>query len=125
MAGCGCGCASWPKNDAGSATEGCRCCWCAITGAEVGALPKLGRDDAIDRWAAGGKSLLIWNYVSTPRLDRMDIASGKRVPLAEIRPSDSAGIVGFNFCRASPDGRAHIYSAYRLLTDLFVVNGLR
>jgi eukaryotic-like serine/threonine-protein kinase len=96
-----------------------------ITGAEVGALPKLGRDDAIDRWAADGKSLLIWNYASTPRLDRMDIASGKRVPLTEIKPPDRTGIVGFNFCRTSSDGRAHIYSAYRLLTDLFVVNGLR
>jgi eukaryotic-like serine/threonine-protein kinase len=96
-----------------------------IAGAEVDALPKLGRDDAIDRWAADGKSLLIWNYVSTPRLDRMDIASGKRVPFTEIRPSDGTGIVGFSFCRASPDGKAHIYSAYRLLSDLFVVNGLR
>ena len=27
-----CGCANWPKNDAGSATAGYRCCWCAKGG---------------------------------------------------------------------------------------------
>jgi len=96
-----------------------------MTGAEVGVLPKLGSEDFIDRWGADGKSLFIWNYTSSPRLDSMDIASGKRLPLATISPPDSTGIVGFNFCRTSKDGRAHIYSAYRLLTDLFVVNGLR
>ena len=96
-----------------------------MTGAEIGALPKLGGDDVIDRWGADGRDLLIWNYAATPRLDRMDIASGKRVPLMTISPPDSTGIVGFNGCRTSKDGRAHIYSAYRLLTDLFVVNGLR
>jgi Tol biopolymer transport system component len=96
-----------------------------MTGAEIGALPKLGGDDVIDRWGADGKDLLIWNYAATPRLDRMDIASGKRVPLMTISPPDSTGIVGFNGCRTSKDGRVHIYSAYRLLTDLFVVHGLR
>jgi hypothetical protein len=97
----------------------------AMAGAEVGALPKLRSNDTIDRWSADGKSLYIWNYSSTPRLDRMDVASGKRVPVTTISPPDSTGIVGFNYCRTSKDGRAHIYSAYRLLTDLFVVTGLR
>ena len=96
-----------------------------MAGAEIGALPKLGSDDFIDRWGADGRALFIWNYTSTPRLDRMDIASGKRVSLITISPPDSTGIVGFNFCRTSKDGRAHIYSAYRLLTDLFVGSGLR
>ena len=96
-----------------------------LSGAEVGVLPNLGSDDRIERWGTDGKSVFIWNYTSMCRLDRLDIASGKRVPLFTIRPPDSTGIVSFNFCRTSKDGRAHVYSAYRLLTDLFVVNGLR
>jgi hypothetical protein len=36
-----------------------------------------------------------------------------------------AAIVSFVFCRATPDGKAHVYSEYRLLTNLFVVNGFR
>ncbi|MGC2322158.1 MAG: hypothetical protein WA463_05970, partial [Terriglobales bacterium] len=94
-------------------------------GGVVGVLPNLGSDDQIDRWAADGKSLFIWNYTTMCRLDRLDIASGKRAPLFTISPPDRTGIVGFNFCRTSKDGTAHTYSAYRLLTDLFVVNGLR
>jgi WD40 repeat protein len=96
-----------------------------MTGAQVATLPKLGSEDTIDRWTADGKGLFIWNYASTPRLDRMDIASGKRVPLTTVSPADNTGVVGFVFCSVSKDGRVHTYSAYRLLTDLFVVNGLR
>jgi len=40
-------------------------------------------------------------------------------------PPDSSGIVSFTYCRASADGKAHVCSAHRLLSDLFVVNGLR
>jgi eukaryotic-like serine/threonine-protein kinase len=95
------------------------------SGSEIRALPQLGPDDVPDRWAADGKSVFIWNYSSAPRLDHMDIASGKRVHGTTISPADRTGIVGFNFCRTSKDGSAHIYSAYRLLMDLFVVNGLK
>jgi Tol biopolymer transport system component len=96
-----------------------------IAGAEVRALPSLASYDLIDKWIADGKSLLVWNYASSSRLDRMDIASGKRVPLTAIKPPDNTGVVSFAFCRATPDGKFHVYSEYRLLTDLFVVSGFR
>ncbi len=83
----------------------------SISADEIRALPKLASDDVPDRWAADGKSIFIWNYSSAPRLDRIDIATGKRVPAITISPPDRTGIVGFNFCRTSKDGRAHIYSA--------------
>ncbi len=95
-----------------------------LSGAEVRSLPKLGPDDLPDRWAPDGKSLLVWNCSATPKLDRMDAVSGKRTPVTVIRPPDSTGIVRYTFCRTSKDGKAHIYSGYRLLTDLFAVNGL-
>lgn len=88
-------------------------------------LPQLDARELIDRWSADGKSLFIWNYSGVPRLDRLEIASGKRVPMYSIIPPDSSGIVNFTFCRASVDGKAHVCSAHRLLSDLFVVKGLR
>jgi eukaryotic-like serine/threonine-protein kinase len=96
-----------------------------MSGTEVRALPQLGPDDVPDRWAADGKSLFIWNCGATARLDQMDVNSGRRTSVTVIRPPDTTGIVGYTHCRTSKDGKAHIYSAYRLLTDLFVVNGLR
>jgi len=95
-----------------------------IAGQVTGTLPKLDNTDVIDRWAEDGKSVLVWNYSSTPRLDSVEIASGKRTPLGTISPPDNTGIVSFSFCSASKDGRTHVYSAYRLLSDLFVVDGL-
>lgn len=97
-----------------------------MSGGEVRALPQLGPDDVPDRWAPDGKSVFIWNYSSAARkLDRMDIATGRSVPVTTISPPDRTGLVGVTMCRTSKDGRAHIYSAFRLLTDLFVVNGLQ
>jgi hypothetical protein len=52
-------------------------------------------------------------------------SSGRRLPAGTVSPPNSTGIVGYSFWRASKDGRTHVYSAFRLLTDLFVVNGLR
>jgi WD40 repeat protein len=97
----------------------------AQVGEGGGKLPQLDARELIDRWSADGKSLFIWNYTGVPRLDRLEIASGKRVPMYSIIPPDSSGIVNFTFCRASADGKAHVCSAHRLLSDLFVVNGLR
>jgi eukaryotic-like serine/threonine-protein kinase len=96
-----------------------------VSGKLVATLPKLGSDDALDGWAPDGKSIFVWNLTSIPRLDRVDISSGKRTPVGSISPPDSTGIVGFVLCHASKDGRTHAYSAFRLMNDLFVLNGLQ
>ena len=97
----------------------------AQVGESSAKLPQLDAREAIDRWSADGKSLFIWNYSGVPRLDRLEIATGKRIPMYSTIPPDSSGIVSFTYCRASADGKAHVCSAHRLLSDLFVVNGLR
>jgi eukaryotic-like serine/threonine-protein kinase len=91
-----------------------------------GAAPlQLTLGDVVDRWTADGKSLFVWNYAGVPRLDRLEIATGKRVPVYSVLLPNTSGIVTFTFCRTSKDGKAHVCSASRLLNDLFVVNGLR
>jgi hypothetical protein len=81
--------------------------------------------DQIDKWSEDGKSILLWSGDALPRLERMDVATGKRYPLSEIKPPDMTGIVSVVLPQSTPDGKAHVYSEYRLLTDLFVVTGLR
>lgn len=88
-------------------------------------LAQLDPRDSTDRWTEDGKSLWIWNYAGVPRLDRFEIATGKRVPVYSIVAPSSNGLVSFSFCRASRDAKFHVCSASRLLNDLFVVQGLR
>ena len=97
----------------------------AQVGESTAKLPQLDAREQIDRWSADGKSLYLWNYAEVPHLDRLEVATGKRVPMYSTIPPDSSGIVNFTFCRASADGKAHVCSAHRLLSDLFVVKGLR
>ena len=97
----------------------------AQVGESSAKLPQLDAREAVDRWSADGKSLFIWNYSGVPRLDRLEIATGKRSPMYSTIPPDSSGIVNFTYCRASADGKAHVCSAHRLLSGLFVVKGLR
>jgi hypothetical protein len=44
--------------------------------------------------------------------------------MLEIKPPDTTGVVDFIPLCSTPDGKAHAYSEYRLLTDLFAVSGL-
>ena len=86
---------------------------------------QMGLEDAVDRWTADGKALFVWNYAGAPRLDRLEIASGKRIPMYTIVPPESSGIISTAYCSTSKDGKAHACSAHRSLNDLFVVKGLR
>jgi len=94
------------------------------TGQEVRSLGKLGPEDGVDKWSEDGKSILVWSGNLTPRLERMDAVTGKRYPFGEIKPPDMTGVVQVLFPKSTPDGKAHVYSEYRLLTDLFVASGL-
>jgi eukaryotic-like serine/threonine-protein kinase len=93
-------------------------------GQEVRSLGKLGVADSIDKWSEDGKSILVWSGDLKPRLERMDAVTGKRYTFGEIKPPDMTGVVSVVHPRSTPDGKAHVYSEYRLLTDLFVATGL-
>ena len=51
--------------------------------------------------------------------------TGKATIVAEMKPPDKTGMVSYAFPRSTPDGKAHVYSEYRLLNNLFAVKGPR
>ena len=55
---------------------------------------------------------------------RLDLATGRRTPWLTIAPSDSAG-VRFAAATITPNGKSWALSTAKLLTDLYVVDGLR
>jgi serine/threonine protein kinase/Tol biopolymer transport system component len=72
-----------------------------------------------------GKSLRVRTLTVPMEITRIDIASGRREPWKEIVPADAAGVQSIPSVRFSADGKAYAYSIGRILSDLYVVDGLR
>ncbi len=76
-------------------------------------------------WTPDGRALLVAHGQGRPWvIDRMDLASGRREKLLEIRPREMAGL-RLTLIVVSPDGRYYVHSYSRLLSSLYVVEGLR
>ncbi len=73
----------------------------------------------------GGKSLLVRTATVPTRVTRIDIATGRRDPWKEIAPPDPAGVSSLPSLKFSADGKAYAYSVGRLISDLYVVDGLK
>jgi hypothetical protein len=59
------------------------------------------------------------------KVDRIDLATGKREPFKEIVPADPSGAQSIPGLRFSADGKSYAYSLGRMLSDLYVVDGLK
>jgi hypothetical protein len=55
----------------------------------------------------------------------VELATGRREPWKEIAPADLAGVQGIPTVRFSADGKSYAYSTLRVLSDLYVVDGLK
>jgi hypothetical protein len=91
----------------------------AVAGVEPG-------DDVL-RWSGDGRSLFLWrrDSVAAARVFRLDLATGRREPWIEVHPPDPGGIFTFTSFVLTPDGRSYAYTYGRLLTDLYLAEGLR
>lgn len=83
--------------------------------------------DAFLRWHADGRSLFVWRRDpgAPARVFRLDLATGAKEPWLEIRPPDPAGIYTFTALVLTPDGRSYAYTYGRLLSELYLVEGLQ
>ena len=78
------------------------------------------------QWSDDGQWLFICPINNLPgRIDRLDVASGKRELWKNFGPSDLAGIQRFERVAIAPGERAIVYSSERVFCTLFVVAGLR
>ena len=77
------------------------------------------------RFSEDGRALLVARGNGLPWVvERMDIATGRRTPAIEIRAREAAGL-RLSIIDVTPDARHYVHSYSRLLTDLFVVKGLK
>ena len=83
-------------------------------------------DDQVIRWSADGLFIFVYKPGQRPaQIDRIELATGRREPWKTLRPADGAGVVTVTPVLISADGRRYAYGYRRVLSDLYVVDGVR
>ena len=93
----------------------------AVPGAEPGENP-------VD-WADDGRSLFVLagdgdGSGASLKVVRLDTRTGARTPWRVIRPPDPVGVTSLEGLHVAPDGRSYVYNIRRIISTLFVVEGL-
>ncbi|HYK43087.1 MAG TPA: protein kinase [Thermoanaerobaculia bacterium] len=78
------------------------------------------------RFSPDDKHLYLWKRGDIPaRVTRLEIATGKRELWKDLMPVDPAGVERISNVLIAPDAKSYAYCYARLLSDLFVVEGLK
>jgi Tol biopolymer transport system component len=100
-----------------------------VDGGEARTVPGAAEGDLPQQWSADGRTLYVRQhsglYSDPERVFRLDVKTGTRVLFRELLPEDPAGVVGTDQVRVTRDGRSYAYNYYRLLSDLYLVEGLK
>jgi Tol biopolymer transport system component len=95
-------------------------------GGEPRPIPGWSDNDEVCGWTEDGRGLFVYTHGELPaKVFRLDLATGKRLPWKEVLPADSAGVVTIVPLLFTPDGRSYVYSYPRILSQLYVGEGLR
>jgi len=76
-------------------------------------------------WEPDGKSVLVAERGNPLVVWRVYLNSDRRERVQSFAPSDAAGIVTVGGVRFSADRKSYAYSYYRILSDLYVVDGMK
>jgi dipeptidyl aminopeptidase/acylaminoacyl peptidase len=76
-------------------------------------------------WSADGRSLYYQTLDAMPaKVERLDVVTGRHEPVRDLVSRDRAGVQGVGPVYGTPDGRTFVFSFRRILTDLYLVDGL-
>ena len=83
-------------------------------------------NEGIMGWTPDSKSLYVSKRGTYPAsVYRLEIATGKRELWKELTPPDPAGISNVSQPAIANDGKTYAYSYNRILSDLFLANGVK
>jgi Tol biopolymer transport system component len=77
------------------------------------------------QWSADGKSVYLWHEGVFRRVDRLDLASRRTELWKEFQPTDPTGVLVVQPMLLAPDGKSYVYTYVRVLSDLYLVEGLK
>jgi hypothetical protein len=98
-----------------------------VEGGALVPLPGSESGDTPVGWSADGRSLFVRNRhnISPAAVDRLDLAKRRKIPWKEFAPRDPAGILGVGAVQIARGGDAYVYTSWRILSDLYLAEGLR
>ena len=97
----------------------------AVDGGAPTPIPHLEAGDVVVQWNPDGHGLLVAHRDGLSWIvERMDLVSGRRTPAVTIRPHDAAGL-RLSVFGVSRDAKYYVHTFARLLSDLYVVEGLK
>jgi eukaryotic-like serine/threonine-protein kinase len=88
-------------------------------------IPGLEEGEVAFGWSGDGQGIYAYRPAVPAKVFEIELASGRRRLWKELNPSDPAGI---NFIRTphiSADGKAYAYNYNRILSDLYLVDGVK
>jgi hypothetical protein len=93
---------------------------------EARVIPGLDDSEIPVQWTADGKTLYVYRSGELPaRVSLVNVGDGLRRPWRDLTPSDTAGVFGVDYLAITPGGRGYVYSYRRLLSSLYVFEGLQ
>ena len=88
-------------------------------------IPTIVRGEHPLSWTEDGRALFVAGMsVSPQRVFKIDLSTGQRATWRELRPSQIAGI-RLSQISVTPDGRSFLHMYSRLLSNLYVAEGIR
>jgi eukaryotic-like serine/threonine-protein kinase len=76
-------------------------------------------------WTSDGRGLFVYKGGELPaKVYRLDLESGNRTLWKQLMPPDPAGVEFVGPVLPTPDGKSYVYGYRRLLSDLYLVEGL-
>ncbi len=103
-----------------------KCALFPIEGGQARPISGLAPGEFPLRFSPDGRVLYVWKRGDVPaRVSRIDLESGKREVWKDLLPADPAGVERISNVLVTPDAKGYAYCYARLLSDLFVVEGLK
>ncbi len=97
-----------------------------VAGGEPRAVPGIELGEQPLEWSADGKAIYVYKPGDLPaKVYRLDLLTGHKTLWKELMPSDSAGVSRIGPILLTPDGKSCIYGYHRILSDLYLVEGLK
>jgi eukaryotic-like serine/threonine-protein kinase len=89
-------------------------------------VPGLTSGDQVVLWSGEDNALYVYRPADVPsRIERLDVASGRRVPIREIAPADRSGVLRILGAGLADGTKSYAYSYLKMTSELYVVEGAR
>ena len=97
-----------------------------VSGGEPKAVPGVELGEQPIQWSEDAKSIYFYKPGDLPaKVYRLDLSTGHKALWKELMPSDSAGVSRIGPILITPDGKSCLYGYHRILSDLYLVEGLK